>query len=270
MSDLLKVVSLAKSSFYHWDKRRLAPDKYARTKGLIKAIYDEHRGRYGYRRIASVLQQEGIQMHQNTVQRLMGQLGLKSLQRPKKYKSYQGEVGQVAPNILNRKFSASKPNEKWVTDVTEFKVGDEKLFLSPIKDLYNGEIIAYTMGPRPTFALITSMMKRGFRKLGKHANPLVHSDQGWQYQQPAFQKMLSDRALEQSMSRKGNCYDNAAMESFFAVMKSEWFHTKKFSSIEELKKELKAYIRYYNRDRITLGLGGLSPIQYRLKHAQAQ
>ena len=264
------MVSLPRSSFYHWDKRRCAPDKYAGAKELIQSIYDEHRGRYGYRRIACVLRQRGVNMHQNTVQRLMGQLGLKSLQRQKTYRSYKGEIGETAPHSLDRQFAATTPNEKWVTDVTEFKVGDEKLFFSPIKDLYNGEIIAYTMGPRPTFDLVTSMLKKALRKLDKKCKPLVHSDQGWQYQMSAFRKLLMDRDLEQSMSRKGNCYDNASMESFFAVLKTECFYTTKFESIDELKKELVAYIRYYNRERITLGLGGMSPVQYRLQHTKAQ
>lgn len=268
--DLLKVVALPKSSFYHWDSRRCAPDKHAQTKELISKIYAEHRGRYGYRRIASELQQRGVRMHQNTVQRLMGQLGLKSLQRVKKYRSYKGSVGLTAPNVLDRQFVASGPNEKWVTDVTEFKVGDEKLYLSPIKDLFNGEIVSYTMGSRPTFELVTSMLKKALRRLDRHSKPLVHSDQGWQYQMPGFKKMLDDRDLEQSMSRKGNCHDNASMESFFAVLKAECFHGAKFSSIGDLKKELVAYVKYYNHDRISLGLGGLSPVQYRLQHARDQ
>jgi len=149
-------------------------------------------------------------------------------------------------------------------------VGDEKLFFSPIKDLFNGEIISYTMGSRPTFDLVTSMLKKALRKLGGGSKPILHSDQGWQYQMPAFQKMLAERELKQSMSRKGNCYDNAAMESFFAVMKTECFYTTKFKSIDDLKKELVTYVRYYNHERITLGLGGLSPVQYRLLHTKAQ
>lgn len=265
---LLTVVDLPKSSFYHWDEARQRPDKYAKLKERIKAIYDKHKGRYGYRRIACALQQQGEAIHQNTVQRLMGKLGLKSLQRVKKYKSYRGEVGRTAPNVLQRQFDASQPNERWVTDITEFKVGDQKLYFSPIKDLFNGEIVAYTMGSRPVSELVTDMLKKGLRKLKPNDRPLLHSDQGWQYQMPGYRKMLDNRELVQSMSRKGNCHDNASMESFFAVLKSECFRLGKFRSIDELKKELVQFIRYYNYDRIKLGLGGLSPVQYRLQHAK--
>lgn len=266
---LLKIVELAKSSFYYWDQARQAPDKYERIKQRIKKIYERHRGRYGYRRIACVLQSEGEVLHRNTVARLMGVLGLKSTQRPKRYRSYRGEVGRVAPNEMNRDFNAQRPNEKWVTDVTEFKVGNEKLFLSPVKDLYNGEIVAYTMGARPTLELVSSMMKKALRVLGVNDQPMLHSDQGWQYQMPSYRKMLEDRNLVQSMSRKGNCHDNASMESFFAVLKSECFYTNKFTSIDALKKEVADYIRYYNNERIRVSLDGLSPVQYRFKHTKA-
>lgn len=199
----------------------------------------------------------------------MKKMGLKSVQRVKKYKSYKGEIGDTAPNTLNRAFTAEKPNTKWVTDITEFKVGDQKLYFSPIKDLFNGEIVTYTMDTRPVFTLVTSMLKKALRKLGKDEKPLLHSDQGWQYRMSGYRKMLSDRGLVQSMSRKGNCYDNAAMESYFAVMKTECFYTDKFKSIGELKRALKAYVTYYNCERISSNLSGMTPVQFRHMHAQA-
>jgi putative transposase len=263
---LLKVVNLAKSVFYYREEARQKPDKHAAVKELIKTIFHHHKGRYGYRRIAQELHNRGQQLHENTVLRLMKELGLKSAQRRKKYVSYKGEIGGTAPNVLNREFKATQPHEKWATDITEFKVGDDKLYFSPIKDMFNGEIVAYTMGTRPVFDLVTSMLKKAVRKLGKGEKPLLHSDQGWQYQMQSYRKMLSDREIVQSMSRKGNCYDNAAMESFFAVLKTECFHLQKFKSIDQLKKELVAYVRYYNHERISGALGGLSPVQYRLRH----
>jgi putative transposase len=265
---LLKVVGLSRSTFYAWDTARKVPDKYARAKELIKQIYDEHCGRYGYRRIKYALRSYGVDLHENTVLRLMGLLNLKSVQRAKRYKSYKGELGVVAPNILQRDFSASAPNEKWVTDVTEFKVGDDKLYLSPIKDLFNGEIVAYEMGSRPTLDLVTAMLKKALARIGSGQQPTLHSDQGWQYQMSAYRKMLSDRNLVQSMSRKGNCLDNASMESFFAVLKTECFHKQKFADIAALKVTIHEYVRYYNTVRISTRLGGLTPVQYRVKHAQ--
>jgi putative transposase len=265
---MLKIVNLPKSNFYYWDKTRQRPDKYQQIKQLIKATFDAHKGRYGYRRVASALAQAGKKVHANTVQRLMQQSGLKSTQRVKRYKSYKGQIGTTAPNILKRKFSASKPNEKWVTDVTEFKVGQNKLYFSPIKDLFNGEIVAYSFDTRPAFTLVTSMLTKAQKELGKGERPMLHSDQGWHYQMTEYRKMLSDASMVQSMSGKGNCYDNASMESFFGIVKSECFHNHEFASIDALKKTIIDYVRYYNHDRIRMGLGGMSPVQYRLTHAK--
>jgi len=193
----------------------------------------------------------------------MVQLELKSLVRPKKYKAYKGEVGRTAPNVLKRQFDAPSPNQKWVTDVTEFNVAGEKLYLSPIMDLYNGEIIAFETSKRPVFKLVGAMLEKALSKLKPEEKPILHSDQGWQYRMPNYQDRLRQQGLVQSMSRKGNCLDNAAMESFFAVLKSELFYLNKFKSPEQLQHGLNNYIHYYNHDRIKIKLKGLSPVQYR-------
>ena len=195
----------------------------------------------------------------------MSQLGLKSTVRPKRYKPYRGSVGNIVPNRLAREFSASAPGEKWVTDVTEFNVNGEKVYLSPVIDLYNSEVIAYQIQSRPTYDLVGQMLARALKRLKPMQAPLIHSDQGWHYQMPAFKRSLNARGLEQSMSRKGNCLDNALMENFFGILKTEFFHRKIFASVEHFIQELKAYIRYYNYDRIKLKLKGLSPVQYRLQ-----
>jgi putative transposase len=165
--------------------------------------------------------------------------------------------------VLKRQFDSKRPNQKWVTDVTEFKVAGEKLYLSPVLDLYNGEIVAYQTARRPEFAMVSAMLKKAIKKLKQEDTPLLHSDQGWQYQMPAYQRQLQQRRLEQSMSRKGNRLDNAAMESFFGTLKSELFHIQKFASIDHLETAIRDYIHYYNNDRIKLKLKGLSPVQYR-------
>jgi transposase InsO family protein len=151
-----------------------------------------------------------------------------------------------------------------LTDVTEFKVDGQKLYLSPVMDLFNGEILAYATARRPLFKMIGSMLSKAFSHLGPDDRPVLHSDQGWQYQMDKYRQRLDERAITQSMSRKGNCLDNAAMESFFGTLKSEYFHLNKFSSLEELEDGLRGYIRYYNQDRIRLKLNGLSPAEYRL------
>lgn len=269
LAGLLKVAGLSRSTFYYQVKVQQAADKYLELKTHIKAVFDQHKARYGYRRVTAAVRQLGHQVNHKTVQRLMAELGLKSLVKAKKYQSFKGETGLAAPNILDRQFTAGKPNESWVTDVTEMKVAGEKVYLSPIMDLFNGEIIAFETARRPVFELVTNMLKQAMTKLKKRDKPLLHSDQGWHYRMPEYQQMLSKRKMVQSMSRKGNCHDNAAMESFFGTLKSEFFYLNKFASVEELQSGLAEYIRYYNHERIKLSLGGLSPVQYRNQAAKA-
>jgi putative transposase len=263
LAGLLKIAGIARSTFYYQYKALQARDKHKGLKKQILSIFARHKGRYGYRRITATLHKMGKPVNHKTVQRLMGTLNLKSLVRPKKYRSYKGEVGQAAPNILQRQFNAEGVNQKWVTDVTEFNVAGEKLFLSPVMDLYNGEIVSFETARRPEFAMVSIMLKKALAKLKPCDKLILHSDQGWQYRMPTYQRILRQRRVVQSMSRKGNCLDNAAMESFFAVLKSEFFYLNKFRSVDELTTGLKKYIRYYNHDRIKMKLNGLSPVQYR-------
>lgn len=264
----MELAGLARSTFYYQVTAQQAADKYQDLKDQIKAIYVRHKGRYGYRRVHAALRQLGHTTNHKTVQRLMGELGLKSLVKLKRYQSYKGEVGRTAPNHLERQFKARQPNEKWVTDVTEFKVANEKLYLSPVMDLFNGEIVAFETARRPVFSMVSGMLKTAIGKLSDVDKPMVHSDQGWQYQMPAYRQLLRDRGMVQSMSRKGNCHDNAAMESFFGTLKSEFFHLTSFASVEQLESGLADYIRYYNHDRIKLSLGGLTPVQFRMQASQ--
>ncbi len=254
---------MARSTFYYQRKQSCIDDKYGAIKQRIRTIYDKHQGRYGYRRVTAAMRQLGELINHKTVQRLMQLLGLKSLVRPKKYRSFQGNVGLAAPNLLQRDFKATEANQKWATDVTEFNVAGEKLYLSPVLDLFNGEIIAFETARRPVYQMIDTMLNNAFERLSPMDKPILHSDQGWQYRMPAYQASLQSKGLAQSMSRKGNCLDNAAMESFFAVLKTEFFYLNKFTSVEQLEQGIKEYIHYYNHDRMKLKLKGLSPVQYR-------
>jgi transposase InsO family protein len=260
---LLAAAGLARSTFYYQVKTLAAGDKDAEVKARIREIYDRHKGRYGYRRITAALRQSGPRINHKPVQRLMQELGLKSVVRRKKYCSYRGTLSAEVPNQLARQFQADRPNQKWVTDVTEFTVRGSKLYLSPVMDLYNGEIVAYEMQERPHFTLVHNMLGKALSRLTGSDAPILHSDQGWQYRMSAYQRQLADRGLTQSMSRKGNCLDNAAMESFFGTLKAEYFHLREFTSIDQLKRGLRHYIRYYNHERIKTKLKGLSPVQYR-------
>ena len=235
---------MARSSFYYHQKMLQKKDKYAEIKTLIKKIYHRHKGRFGYRRITMAIRQNGIIINHKTVLRLMKTLNLKSIIRVKRYRSYRGEIGRTVPNILERNFKTNQPNRKWATDVTEFNVSGNKLYLSPIIDLFNGEIISYELSERPVFAQVMNMLKKSFRKVKNTENIILHSDQGWQYQMKVYQQLLKKKGIIQSMSRKGNCLDNAVIENFFGTLKSEMFYTKNFKTIKELKKEIKEYINY--------------------------
>lgn len=227
-------------------------------------IYHMNKGRYGYRRITQTMRNEGYAISEKTVRKLMKESGIKCMVRVKKYRSYKGEVGKIAPNLLARNFNADSPCQKLVTDVTEFSLFGTKLYLSPVLDLYNGELIYYTIYDHPVLDMVTDMVKGMISVIGSDTNAILHSDQGWQYQHKRYQEMLKENNIHQSMSRKGNCLDNSVMENFFGLLKSELLYLQKFKSVEDFRKELKRYLHYYNFDRIKLKLNGMSPVQYRV------
>jgi transposase InsO family protein len=262
---LVEFAGLPRSTFYNQCKILAATDKYAELKERIRVVFTKNVANYGYRRVADALRVRGEATSRNTIQRLMQAMELRSLVRPKVKKAFKGSLSEAAPNLMDRKFSASQMNTKWVTDVTEFNVAGGRLYLSPVMDLFNGEILDYEMSDRPKFALVTNMLRKVFRRIKAADRPILHSDQGWQYRMPLYQALLKQHGVTQSMSRKGNCYDNAPMESFFAILKTEYFHRNKFTSFEQLRKGIARYIKYYNEERIKTKLGGLSPIQFRLK-----
>ena len=162
--------------------------------------------------------------------------GLTCQLRKKRYRSYKGLVGKTAPNLLNRDFKATQPNQKWATDVTEFKVFGKRFYLSPILDLFNGEVVSYSLTGSPSFAGTIEMLKKAFQRLPEKVELILHSDQGWQYQMRPYQKLLVERGIQQSMSRKGNCYDNAVIENFFGLLKSEFFDNNTFQTVCEFQK----------------------------------
>ena len=190
-------------------------------------------------------------------------MGLRGKRKKVKYKSYKGEIGKIAPNVINRDFVATAPNLKWTTDVTEVKIKDKKIYLSPILDMFNGEIISYSISYSPNQYMVMSMLEKAFKKTHIPAGLILHSDQGVHYQHQRYQEALIDKQIVQSMSRKGNCLDNAMMENFFGLMKSELLYLQEWDSVEQFAMELRKYIRYYNNDRIKLRLNGKSPVQYR-------
>ena len=263
LKELLKRTELSRSTYYYHRKRLQGIDKYGVVKERIVQIHTQHRGRYGYRRITEQLRREGFNNNHKQVLKLMKEMGLKSVVKKVRYRSYRGEVGQKAPDLIKRHFRAKGPNEKWATDITQVEIEGDKLYVSPIQDMFNGEIVSYSVSRHPDLELVKQMVSKACHKAGKTKGIILHSDQGWHYQHYVYHKILREQGMIASMSRKGNCLDNAKMESFFGTLKKELLYANKYESIETFKKDLIEYIAYYNNERIRLDLNGLSPVQYR-------
>ena len=269
---LLKIIKLARSTYYYHLKQLDKPDKNQDIKIEIQSIYREHKGNYGYRRIHLELRNRGYSVNHKKVQRLMKVLGLVArIRRKRKYSSYQGEIGKKAENLIQRQFEAAKPMEKCYTDVTEFAIpaSTHKLYLSPVLDGFNSEIIAFNLSCSPNLEQVQTMLEQAFTE-EHYENTILHSDQGWQYQHDSYHRFLESKGIQASMSRKGNSPDNGMMESFFGILKSEMFYgyEKSFQSLKQLEQAIVDYINYYNNKRIKVKLKGLSPVQYRTKSFQ--
>ena len=200
VSLLIKIANIPRSTYYYHAKHRADADKYSEIKEQIANIFSENKGRYGYRRITMELHNRGYVINHKTVQRLMKVLGIVCKVRMKKYRSYKGQVGKIAPNLLERNFVATKPDEKWVTDVTEFGLFGQKIYLSPILDLHSGNLVSYTLFDRPVLNMVTTMLDKAFETIPNNTNLILHSDQGWHYQHKQYQRMLKDKGIRQSMS----------------------------------------------------------------------
>ena len=276
---MLKFFNIAKYSYFYEISTYKNEDLDADLKESIQIIFNRNKGRYGYRRITLELNNNGVKVNHKRVKRIMSAIGLYGIQPRAKYKSYKGEVGKTCENLLlekevdevkhrttyKRNFTTTACNQKWTTDVSEFHIASGKLYLSPILDMHNREIVSYNISYHPDYNQTKDMLDKAFSKYNNLEGLIFHSDQGWQYQMKRYHDVLKDKGIIQSMSRKGNCLDNSLMENFFGVMKNEMFYGREyeFKSLEELKAAMEEYIEYYNKNRITVKLKGLSPIQYR-------
>ena len=266
---LLEVARLPRSTYYYQLKELDGLDKDKELKAEIQSIFIEHKGNYGYRRVHLELRNRGYLVNHKRVQRLMKVFNLQAKMRQKrKYSSHKGDVGKKAENLIQRQFEGSKTMEKCYTDVTEFAIpaSTQKLYLSPVLDGFNSEIIAYNLSTSPNLEQVRTMLEQAFTE--KHyENTILHSDQGWQYQHDSYHRFLESKGIQASMSRKGNSPDNGMMESFFGILKSEMFYgyEKSFQSLKQLEQAIVDYIDYYNNKRIKVKLKGLSPVQYRTK-----
>ena len=260
---MLDKLGLPKSTYYRYARGgNPKADRWADARPLVREVFSRTPNGMGYRQVAMALRAEqGLAISGKTVLKLMREEGLRCRIRRKRYSSYRGEQGRVAGNILDRDFEASRPMRKLVTDVTEFKVAGAKAYLSPVMDLHNNEVVAWSVSKSPNLAQTMEMLD-GLEPL-LDGPALLHSDQGWQYRQRAYQMRLEGMGLTQSMSRKATCLDNACMEGFFGHLKDEFYRGRSFSSFESFKSQLDAYIVYWNTRRYQVGLKGMTPVQYR-------
>jgi len=227
---------IPKSSFYY-SAAHSKQDNHEKERELVQQIYHENKGRYGYRRITLEFRKRGWKTNHKVIQKIMHEEHIVCKLRQHKYNSYKGQVGKIAPNLLKRDFSTTKPNEKWVTDVTQFNLFGTKLYLSPILDLHDQSLISWNLSESPNYAQTVDMIEKAFKKIPDGTNLILHSDQGWQYQMYDYQRRLKEKGIRQSMSRKGNCLDNSVMENFFGLLKSELLYLQEFESVEHFKKE---------------------------------
>ena len=266
---LLEVARLPRSTYYYQLKQLDRLDKDKDLKAEIQSIFTEHKGNYGYRRIHLELRNRGFLVNHKRVQRLMNVLNSQArIRQKRKYSSHKGDIGKKADNLIQRQFEATKPMQKCYTDVTEFAIpaSTQKLYLSPVLDGFNSEIVAYNLSTSPNLVQVKAMLEQDFTEY-HYENTILHSDQGWQYQHDFYHHFLEDKEIRPSMSRKGNSPDNGMMESFFGILKSEMFYgyEKSFKSINQLEQAIVDYIDYYNNKRIKIKLKGLNPVQYRTK-----
>ena len=265
----------------YWQKRfnRENPDKEIEDK--ILDIRKAHKD-YGYRRIHAELRSQGMLINKKKVQRIVQKLGLQVTsfsRKTSKYNSYKGKLGRIAKNLINGRFHTDIVHQKITTDTSEFKYyekdrsgkyQEKRAYLDPFLDMYNLEIICHSLTKKPDLNAIIATTKRAIEitKRCKYRRTF-HSDQGWAYQLKQYSKLLKENKIFQSMSRKGNCLDNAPIENFFSIMKQEMYHGRVFYSFEELKEAINEYIKYYNEKRIKERLGYLSPVEYKKRNQKS-
>jgi len=262
---LLKAAGMPRSTYYFELSRRGIGPKDGELIAAIRAIFDENKGRYGVRRVSAEPRNLGVKANHKKVQRIMRSLRLKGKRAKTKYHSYMGTVGKVCGNLVDRDFSASRPNEKWTTDVSEFACPFGKAYLSPVLDMYGTDVVAWDLSLHPGFDQTMRMLDAAFAANPDVRGLVFHSDQGWQYQMREYGRRLAERGVVQSMSRKGNCIDNCVMETFFAAIKREMLygHESEFRTFEELRSAIAEYIDYYNNRRIKAKTKWMPPAKYR-------
>jgi len=266
LHELLAAVDLPRSSYYYQREALRRPDKYAEARQAIAKIFNNNYRCYGYRRVGERLRRDGAALSEKVVRRLMCEEGLivGSTQR-RRFSTYRGELTPAPENIVARDFQATAPNEKWLTDITEFPAPAGKVYLSPMIDCFDGLVVSWSISASPNAELVNAMLDEAIRTLAPGERPVVHSDRGCHYRWPGWLQRLEAADLTRSMSRKGCTPDNAACEAFFGRLKVEFFYLRQWTgtTMEQFIAELDAHIRWYNETRIKMSLGGRSPVEYR-------
>ena len=263
---LLGKLELSKSSYYYQETRLNRIDKYEELREQISAVFYENKSCYGYRRIHAVLKKNGTTVSEKKVRQLMREEGLfPRIKQKNKYSSYKGEISPEVPNLVERDFHAECPNQKWLTDITEFAIPAGKVYLSPIVDCFDGMLPAWTIGTTPNAALVNGMLDKAIATLSPEERPLIHSDRGCHYRWPGWIDRMNRAGLERSMSKKGCSPDNSACEGLFGRLKNEMFYNQKWENVtlSEFMGILNDYLVWYNEKRIKVSLGNMSPVEYR-------
>ena len=266
LKDLLAMFSMAKSSYCYQEAAINAPDKYKELRSELRQIFTDSKGRYGYRRLHSVLRSKGKKVSEKVIRRIMNEENMEVYHKRRRgYSSYKGEITPEVENLINRDFHAKRPNEKWLTDITEFSIPAGKVYLSPIIDCFDGLPVSWTIGQSPDAELVNTMLDTAVSMLREDEKPIVHSDRGVHYRWPGWIERMEKAGLTRSMSKKGCSPDNSACEGFFGRLKNEMFYGVSWQgvTIDSFIRELDLYMRWYVNDRIKLSLGGMSPMNYR-------
>lgn len=289
LTSILRVIGMSKSTYFYYKESKHINAENKRNNidaeilKIAKPIYDKNKKRYGYRRIILAIDTytlTTLNVGRDRIRKVLKANGLLGVQgRNRKFRTYKGDNGVHKENLLLNKeitdgkenlvrnFKTTKTNEKWTTDVSEFKIPSGKLYLSPVLDMFDASIISYDISIKANLDQIKRMLKEAFTKYKNLDGLIFHSDQGWQYQHKYYMNELSSRNIKQSFSRKGNCLDNSPMENFFGIMKNEMFygHENEFETLDDLKEAMEKYILYYNTERINVKRKGLTPLEYRQK-----
>ncbi len=266
LPQLFQTLHYARSSYYHFKKREASKDKYTVHKEMIRTIFNENNQCYGYRRIYLALKEKGMHISEKVVRRLMKEEQIQvHTKKQASYSSYRGEITPSVPNIISRDFCAKQPNEKWLTDITEFSIPAGKLYLSPIIDCFDGMPVCWRFGTTPNADLVNGMLDDAITNLRPGEQPIVHTDRGCHYRWPGWIERMNHANLQRSMSKKGCSPDNSACEGFFGRMKNEMFYGRSWVDItmEEFTEIIQSYMVWYREKRIKQSLGGMSPLKYR-------